>query len=91
MRRLTGSRFGAWILQGLGLLLLRSGRRGMPHLMPDGYWRGWPGLVGGALCAISAGWLLWLRSSPYSGPDSTEPDALTTLNLDSARDHSESA
>ena len=68
------------MLMVLGVTLVRIGPRPVPHSglsMPP-----WQTLVGFAMCVISAGWGLWLRSSPYSDdPDSTDPDALTTLNL----------
>jgi hypothetical protein len=87
MRRPSGPQFAAWILMGLGVALMRYGRR--PHVPGSGMsLPPWPVIVGGVMCMISAGWHLWLRASPYSGPDSTEPDALTTLDLSNARDHS---
>jgi hypothetical protein len=73
----------------IGVPMLRSGPRhpyipGLGLSLPP-----WQTILGGVLCLVSAGWQLWLRKSPYSGPDSTDPDALTTLDLSKAGDSQE--
>ena len=70
----------------VGVSLLRFGPRhpyipGLALSLPP-----WQTMVGVLLCLISAGWHLWLKGSPYSGPDSTDPDTLTTLDLSNPPD-----
>ena len=55
MRRVSGAQFVAWILMGLGVALMRYGRR--PHVPGSGMsLPPWPVIVGGVMCLISAGW-----------------------------------
>jgi hypothetical protein len=86
VRRPSVPQFCASVLMVVGVMLMRSGP---PHPYIPGQGMSlppWQTIAGVVLCLISAGWHIWLRPSPYSGPDSTDPDSLTTLDLDRASD-----
>lgn len=70
---------------GIGATVFRYGPPHVPGTGPS--MPPWQAVAGCAMCLISAGWTLWLRRSPYNGPDADDPDALTTLDLSNARDH----
>jgi hypothetical protein len=54
------------------------------YTSPAIWWRQWQAVAGFILCGLASGLTLWNRVTPYSDPDSTNPDATTLLDLDPA-------
>jgi drug/metabolite transporter (DMT)-like permease len=69
---------------GLALLVTSLRRWDWLYTDPRVWWRPWQGAAGILLCCIASGITLWNRATPYTEPDSTDPDATTVLGLDPA-------
>jgi hypothetical protein len=69
---------------GLALLVTTRHRWDWIYTSPAVWWRQWQAVGGFILCGIASGLTLWHRVTPYSDPDSTDPDATIVLGLDEA-------
>jgi len=88
--RPSGLQLCASTLMGAGIVLLRIAPH--PRYVPGSgfHMPPWQVIAGGTMCLLAAGWLLWLRPTPYSGPESQDADSLTTLDLSQTSDAEES-
>jgi hypothetical protein len=68
----------------MALLVTTRHRWDWIYTSPAIWWRQWQAVAGFILCCVASGLTLWNRVTPYSEPDSTDPDATTVLGLDPA-------
>jgi hypothetical protein len=49
---------------------------------PRVWWRPWQGAFGLLLCGVASAHTVWNRATPYTAPDSVDPNATIILGLD---------